>query len=543
MPHANCLVQSKFFLPACMLGALLPSVTFAGLEVTALGKNYTRNPVITPDNLFFSATDGGGSTSIRNMDAPNLDWKEDGYYQRNRDLGQIFNLLPGQDLQLDALILRTGNSSSAIRAGSAGKDLFVQFFEVIGTPTINNNGTGPGQQSTHGFTTHHSADDYIEGVTYQSLHVVTGGMFPNLAATTQNGGQEGHLQYLRWDLTGNDEIVLAGGKRYAFIVGFTDPGWEQGFTLGNANRVGSSQLNNSVSLFNDPAGQQWWSIRREGDGTLPPTRVPGVNPPSNPTVNNQLINESLFATGSDRYNLSPTTDGYPDVDTYRTFTFYLETKAAPTPPPPPPTPKLKITKDTAGPSSGSYQSEDSNAGPGIAGTSLRYNTNSGTNLDRGQTFTASDTFTLDKIVVQLTAAGSGAAGASFGVEMWQKLNGNWTLMNVSDGDNLPGSLAAGDFLTLDIIDTALTAGNEYGFLLRFDSLGINQELELARTGDSYAGGSLWQRTLGTGGIRQTLSVPTLDTSRDMVFFLQPVPEPASVMLLALGGSMLLVRRR
>ncbi len=541
MLHASFRVQNNYLLPVCVIGALLPSVTFAGLEVTALGKSYTRNAALTPDNLFFSATDGGGSTSIRNMDAPNLEWKQDGYYQRNRDLGQVFNLLPGQNITLDALILRTGNSSSAIRPGSAGKELFLQFFEVIGTPTINNNGTGPGQQSSHGFTTHHSADDFIEGVTYQSLQVVTGGLFPNLAPTTQNGGQEGHLQYLRWDLTGNDEIVLAGGKRYAFIVGFTDPGWEQGFTLGNQNRVGNSALNNSVSLFKDTAGLDWWSIRREGDGTLPPTQIPGSNPPSDPTLRNQLINESLFATGSDRYNLSPTTDGYPDVDTYRTFTFFLETKAAPVPAP---TPKLKITKDVAGPAGGSYSADSSNSGPGVAGTTLRYNNNDGTNLDRGQTFTTSESFTLDKIVVQLMAAGSGAAGASFGVEMWQKINGNWTLMHVSDGDSLPVGLTAGIYLTFDIIDTDLTAGNEYGFLLRFETQGNNRELNLARSGDTYAGGSVWQRTLGTGVARGLpLSIPTLDTTRDLVFFLQPVPEPTSLTLLALGGLMILRRRK
>jgi len=38
----------------------------------------------------------------------------------------------------------------------------------------------------------------------------------------------------------------------------------------------------------------------------------------------KLLNESLFKTPPDRFELPPAFDGYPDVDTYRDLEFYLE---------------------------------------------------------------------------------------------------------------------------------------------------------------------------------------------------------------------------
>jgi hypothetical protein len=108
-------------------GALIPQ---AGLTVTALGKHYT------PDSqrvlVRQSHADSGGSTSIRNTDRAHLEWKTNGYFQRNRDLGQVFTA--PRDFQLDAIVLRTGPSDAAVLAGAPGAKLFVQFFEVIGEP-------------------------------------------------------------------------------------------------------------------------------------------------------------------------------------------------------------------------------------------------------------------------------------------------------------------------------------------------------------------------------------------------------------------------
>jgi hypothetical protein len=52
--------------------------------------------------------------------------------------------------------------------------------------------------------------------------------------------------------------------------------------------------------------------------------TPGKEPPADPKAAEKLKRESVFADGEGRYKLSPTTDGYPDVDTYRDHEFYLE---------------------------------------------------------------------------------------------------------------------------------------------------------------------------------------------------------------------------
>lgn len=516
-----------------VVSAACSSVAMAGLSVSAIGKTYTRNASITPANLYFAASDTGGSTSVRNSDEATLEWKTDGYYQRNRDLGQVFNLAPGQNLTLDSIVLRTGNSSTAVLPGTPGAGVFLQIFELSGTPTINQNGTVYPAQSAHGFTTHASSDDYVTGITYTSLRTVTGGAFPNLPPTTVNGGETSHLHYMRWDLTGTDEITLVGGKRYAFMVGFTDPAPNQGFTLANQNRVGQSSLNTAnPTLFKDSNATDWWSVRREGDGTLPPTMIPGATPPANPALNQQLKNESLFGAGNAHYALSPTTDGYPDVDTYRTFTFYIESKA--------PAPTLAVSRSVLPPSFYLAASSVPDQA-GTTGTTIRYFPTGTSNIDRGQTFTAMSTFALDKITVKVASLLSGAASAPVAVEFWQNNSGTWSLMSILDGGTLPASLAAGDFLTLDIADQSLTAGKQYGFVLRFDEAAANREINLARLGDVYTDGSVFQRT-GMGYPASRGGTPTLNTANDLVFYLTPVPEPAMLSLVLASGTLLLRRR-
>ena len=77
---------------------LLPGLTLparAGLELEALGHDYQRDAARTPDYLFADHSNRGGSTSIRNWDPETIKWKDKGYYQRNRDLGQVFNIPEG----------------------------------------------------------------------------------------------------------------------------------------------------------------------------------------------------------------------------------------------------------------------------------------------------------------------------------------------------------------------------------------------------------------------------------------------------------------
>ena len=290
-----------------------------GLVVEDIGKRYVPSRFV-PDYGQFQNSNTGGTTSVRRNSPATLKWKTQGYYQRNRELGQVFNVPEGERIQIDAVVLRTGNSSSAILEGAAGAPVYIQFYRVDGTPTINDNGTPQGTESEHGFSTNHRTDDYLNGITYVPLAIARGGIFPNLPATTQNGGQPGHLRYLRWDLQGDAEVILPAG-RYAFTVGFVENGDLYGFSLGNDNLAADSA---SPALRTDANGQTWWSMRREGDGTLPPTQVPNDTPPRDSALNAALLAESLYVEDHE-CSLSPTTDGFPDVDTYRTLEFYLET--------------------------------------------------------------------------------------------------------------------------------------------------------------------------------------------------------------------------
>jgi hypothetical protein len=133
---------------AVAVSLAIASTASAGLEVTSLGKSYTPEA----DRVPISVNEGskGGSTSVRNTDRANLEWKDKGYYQRNRDLGQVF--APQNAFTLDAIVLRTGPSDSAVLSGTPGAKVFLQFFEVVGEPKINDNGTPQGTKAKHGFS-------------------------------------------------------------------------------------------------------------------------------------------------------------------------------------------------------------------------------------------------------------------------------------------------------------------------------------------------------------------------------------------------------
>jgi hypothetical protein len=295
----------------------------AELHVSNLGKEY--RPDAKRVVIQQSKANKGGSTSIRN-ELP-LIWKEKGYYQRNRDLGQVFT--PMDTFVLEAIVLRTGPSDAAVLAGAPGAKVFMQFFEVQGKPTIDDNGTPPGTPAKHGFSKNHRCDDFIKGVTYKPIHLVRGGIFPDIPSTRDEANQprknqEGTFTYMRWSFTNKDALRLEAGKRYAFVLGFEEPGKNRGFTLANYNAAG---VNAPPSLTDKhDAYHGGWGLRREGDGTLPPTMIPGAKPPADEKQRGKLREESLFAPGDQRYQLSPGTDGYPDVDTYRDLEFYIEAK-------------------------------------------------------------------------------------------------------------------------------------------------------------------------------------------------------------------------
>lgn len=294
------------------------------LTVADLGSRYAPGPARVPEGLAYPGpSDMGGSTSVRRLRGEDLNFKRQGYYVRNRELGQVFTVpsdLPA-GTRVDAVVLRTGNSSSAVRAGAAGAPLQVHWFAVDGSPRIDDNGTPAGAASTHGYTDNHRADDLVTGVTYRPLMTAEGGVFPvGLPATDANGGQPGHLRYLRFDLLGDGELELAPGRRYAFLVGFGEPGPDRGFTLANNNLAA---VPDGPALRRDTEGGARWGIRREGDGTTPPTMRPGAVPAPGSPPDDSLRSESLYPADY-LTEVPPTSDGYPDVDTYRALEFYIE---------------------------------------------------------------------------------------------------------------------------------------------------------------------------------------------------------------------------
>ena len=288
------------------------------LEIGMIGPQYEPSARTLIAQL---ESDQGGSTSIRNNQEEHLIWKSKGYYQRNRDLGQIFTLEQQQDLR--AVILRTGPSDKAVLAGAPGSELFIQFFEVRGTPEVNDNGTPPGTDALHGFSTNHRCDDYIEGVEYVAMPQPYAGEFPDVPPTYNENGptndSTGNMQFLRFSL---EPPLTLGPGQYAFIVGFTEPGNLRGLTFANANRASlpdAPAIGDSHDLYGGG-----WGIRREGNGKVPPTMLDQTSEPADETLRKSLQSESLFPDGAARFAIAPTTDGYPDVDTYRDLTFALE---------------------------------------------------------------------------------------------------------------------------------------------------------------------------------------------------------------------------
>ncbi|NJM16148.1 MAG: hypothetical protein HC896_12910, partial [Bacteroidales bacterium] len=163
-----------------------------------IGKSYSKTAKVTE---YQTQADMGGTTSIRSMDEAHLSWKTGGYYQRNRDIGQIF--IPKKDTYVEGIVMRTGPSESAVLYNTPGAEVFIQFFEITGTPVINDNGTPVGTSSAHGYTTNHRADDFIDSIEYTSLPVIYKGIFPASIPNTRDAAgnhisDAGKLYYIRW---------------------------------------------------------------------------------------------------------------------------------------------------------------------------------------------------------------------------------------------------------------------------------------------------------------------------------------------------------
>lgn len=290
------------------------SLPVLALEVSLLPGAYRPDPVAVPPGLHASGANRGGSTSIRNIPAERLSWKAQGYFERNRELGQVFNLPAGQSRRVRAVVVQTGNSERAVLPGIPGAALTLQFFRVEGEPRLDDNGTtrASGRRPDHGLSGQYRADDRIVGVRYLPIACAAGGSFPALTLA------DGRLRHLRLALGADEAVQLDGGCRYAFLIGIVAPAADAGFTLGNVNLAGSDE---DGVLLRDVNGLPWWGIRREGDGTFPPLRVPGPQPPVDAEA---MRRQSLLPAGAARCAQPPGSDGYPDVDTYRTLSFAIE---------------------------------------------------------------------------------------------------------------------------------------------------------------------------------------------------------------------------
>jgi hypothetical protein len=233
--------------------------------------------------------DKAGKTSIRYTTNKALKTeglgRQVGYYIRDRDLGQTF--MTGKNgFELAAITVRTTDS---IFSGAANTRISIQLLEVRGEPKFNDNGTRSGQVvnwSKEAWT-----DDYIEGETYRSLAVLQGAQLPLLLPPRS---------YLRFELDTGIKLRLKARRRYAFLLMFESAG---------ENRALALYCSNGKNQDSYPVGH---AIRREAKGTTPPK-------PND-------LEDARFPGFSSRIAIQPTTNGYPDVDTYRDFTFFIEKK-------------------------------------------------------------------------------------------------------------------------------------------------------------------------------------------------------------------------
>jgi hypothetical protein len=213
--------------------------------------------------------------------------------QRDRDLGQTF--LTGEaGYEIESLFLRIGFADKAVLSGAPHAEVALQFFEVSGSPRLNDSGT-PGWLGQFDRLRSPELDDYLEGESYRPIGLL-GGRLPLVLRPGD---------YLRFAFPVDHSIRLRAHGHYAFLLMFCERAKDRSMTLANSYAGGYTP---------DPSNR-WLGhgIRREG--WTGPAEEPYFSP--------------YFPDDFDaRLAHPPGTLGFPDVDTFRDLFFIVTARAA-----------------------------------------------------------------------------------------------------------------------------------------------------------------------------------------------------------------------
>lgn len=290
--------------------------------------------------VFYDGFDRGGNTSIAFDATSSFKWSGEAiaksggfgyflpngteipYIKRDRDLGQTFTYRGEKVTKWTEITLKLGYGSNVIRKGTYGKPIAIQFFKVNGEPILNENGTTGEMNALHGYPHDPNSgemdarrDDFWEGETYESLGLIDGFIFPTKTdfgfASDEDIAPESEQikgQLIQFSFNKEDQITLQPGETYAFLVMLEEMGDDVGFTLAN-------HFDGSF-----PDGH---AIRRDGRGVFPPPTADPSKPFEDP-ANAEALKSARFPQDiKERIKISPGTNGYPDVDTWRDIFFVI----------------------------------------------------------------------------------------------------------------------------------------------------------------------------------------------------------------------------
>lgn len=251
------------------------------------------------------------------------DGKEVPYIKRDRDLGQTFRITGNKPVKLRALTVRLGFGTNVVRPGIYGEKISLQFYEVSGQTILDINGSDKGTRAFHGFPHDRmkneippERDDYLTGEKYDQVAIYKGFNFPSAEdfgfadnATVPPDHEKLKGRLLKFILPGNEAIILEPGRQYAFMIMINEQGEDHGFTLAN-NYSGTY-----------PDGH---AIRRDGSGIFPPVTANPLYDFTSPE-NREAYKSAHFPKKlQERLAIEPSTNGYPDVDTWRDLYFILQ---------------------------------------------------------------------------------------------------------------------------------------------------------------------------------------------------------------------------